>query len=84
MSSNKVICLTDHPKSNRRITEGIFVLEDVRSNTEAMSRRTQNVIIIVVVIACEFMSVFCQFVSSLHCRHSMTANVLPHCEGGDF
>jgi hypothetical protein len=49
-----------------------------------MSRRTQNVIIIVVVIACECMSVFCQFVSSLHFRHSMTANVLALGEGGDF
>jgi hypothetical protein len=75
MSRNKASCLTAQPKTNRRITEGIFVLEDVRSNTYAMSRRTQNVIIIVVVIARKCMFILCQLISSLHCCHSMTANV---------
>jgi hypothetical protein len=44
-----------------------------------MSSNTQNVIIIVIVIACNYL-----FVSSLYCRHSMTANVLQLPEGGDF
>jgi hypothetical protein len=52
ISNHTVSCLTTQPKSNKRITEGTLVFEDVRSNKYAMSKRTQNVIIIVIVIVC--------------------------------
>lgn len=45
-----VICLTTHPKSNNKNTEGIFVLEEVRSNKYAIKSSTQIVIITVIVI----------------------------------
>ena len=33
MLNHTVSCLTAQPKSNKKITEGTFVLEDVKSNT---------------------------------------------------
>ncbi len=33
MFKKSVVCLTTHPKINNKITDGIFVLDEVRSNT---------------------------------------------------
>ena len=44
---NKIVAfLTNHPKVNNNITDGIRVLEDVTSNTYAKSKSAQTVIII--------------------------------------
>ena len=45
---NTAICFTAHPKSSNKITDGIFVLDDEKSNKYASNNNPQNVIIMLI------------------------------------
>lgn len=51
-------CLTSHPESNNKITDGILVRGEVMSKKYANSKRTQNVIIMAAVISSKLVAEF--------------------------